>query len=103
MTPDIKYIVLLDEDFKISLRMISLKIHDECSIPFCQIIIFDCLNDIQFSLKYVASNPEKRNDPDTILKRKIYSEKFTVVEEQFPSQNIFLDEARFNVSMIVKK
>ncbi|KII68926.1 hypothetical protein RF11_03835 [Thelohanellus kitauei] len=69
MTPDKKYTSDLEEDSQISLRLISPEIYYQCFILFTQTTIFDCLDNIQFSLKCVASIPEKRNDQNTILIR----------------------------------
>ncbi|KII69495.1 hypothetical protein RF11_04088 [Thelohanellus kitauei] len=106
MTPDIKQCIryLLVGDCTISLRMISIKIYEKYSTQFGKTTIIDCLDDIHLSIKCAASILEKRNDPNTILIRKTYSEKFIIIEEQFPSQNvIFLDEVGFNMSMRIKK
>ncbi|KII63541.1 hypothetical protein RF11_16348 [Thelohanellus kitauei] len=58
---------------------------------------------MHFSL-LCSSYSRKRRDEHTIIIRKPYAERYTLIEEQFaPRTIIFLDDVGFNASMRIKK
>ncbi|KII68194.1 hypothetical protein RF11_01884 [Thelohanellus kitauei] len=86
-------------------RYIRDLVDEDCSIPqngiyqnkrkiFYSVIkkttIYDCLNAMHSSINPVAPIHEMRNDPNTIIIRKTYSEMFSIIEEQFPFKIEFL-------------
>ncbi|KII61959.1 hypothetical protein RF11_06969 [Thelohanellus kitauei] len=56
----------------------------------------------EFTIKF--GKTKKRNDEHSIIRRKVYAERFTLIEEEFSSKyNIILDEVMFSVGMRIKK
>ena len=91
---------LIDINAAISLRKIKENLFENFNVSISTTSIAKYIKGFKYSLKRLELQPERRNNEENIVERRIYALKFLELQAEYSEPNIiFIDETGFNVSM----
>jgi len=94
----------VNENCTVTLSALKAKIQDIFNITVSTSTISRYIEKFHYSLKRVTIIPERRNDADNIVARKIYALRYISLSEIFSENEIiFIDEVGFKVSTRVSR